>query len=886
MPRPCRQRFWINLLGRLAAIWLAAWGGAAARAQTNLFPITQNYLVDAWRLDEVMPGSATTDVAQTPDGYLWIGSFEGVLRFDGKRFVLHTPEDTPQLPSPWVLKLFLDREGALWLGTWVGPVRIKNGVWEDLHTLPGWKGQPVFTIAQNAAGEIYLGTDKNLFRYHPDRFEDIPIPSAQGHVSVAFDDQDQLYLGTDHLLAMRKEGGWQTIQSDTDRDPNLSRIISSRDGGVWVHAGLEIRCWRHGQWERSLRVPARFNEDSATLYEDRQGCVWAGFFGKGLVGFFRDGSIGYCTLDEGLLNDATRGIFEDREGDIWAASNGGGLARLKPRRLRVYGKEEGLRQGVVNSAVEMAPGQMLVATHGGGLVPFDGRRFAPAVSMPDHQLQGASWVLSGLKDSAGGLWLSVYDVGLLHLHLKSEGMVYEATLKSSQVNGLFEDSRQRLWLGTLGGLARLEQDRVVLATNGLPAGQILAIAEDATRRLWVNVAEMGVYHTTSSGDPASFSRFPTRLSPAPLSLYGGQAGALWVGYRSGLLGRIEGDRETLYGEAQGLPNAHLASLIEDEAGNLWAGTDLGILRLSRLSLDAVQAGRTNRLSCNLLDRSDGMEAMQCRKTFQPIAGRTVDRRLWFATMQGLAMVDPRQITPRQVPTPWIEEIVLDERKHTLKSAKHQSIVAPAGTRRLDLTFTAISLEVPERAVFQYQLLPLDTDWNSLGKNRSVALRDLRPGAYQFLVRAANDCANWSAPVSLAITVRPFIWQTAGFKLGAGLLLLALSSLSAVYWVRGRYRRALARQNQKFTEEKAAQLESSNQVLRKRQLELEEAMSKVKTLTGLIPICASCHSIRDDKGYWERVEIYVQDHSDAKFSHGLCPKCIRKLYPGVAEEMDL
>ena len=167
MPRLCRQRFWFTLLGRLAAIGLAAWGGTAARAQTNLFPITQNYLVDAWRLDEVMPGSATTDIAQTPDGYLWIGSFEGVLRFDGKRFVLYTPEDTPQLPSPWVLKLFLDREGALWLGTGEGPVRIKNGVWEDLRTLPGWKqGQPVFAIAQNAAGEIYLGTDKNLFRYH------------------------------------------------------------------------------------------------------------------------------------------------------------------------------------------------------------------------------------------------------------------------------------------------------------------------------------------------------------------------------------------------------------------------------------------------------------------------------------------------------------------------------------------------------------------------------------------------------------------------------------------------------------------------------------------------------------------------------------------------
>ena len=866
------------------------WGGAAglpsARAQTNLFPITQDYLVDAWRLDEVMPGSATTDVAQTPDGYLWIGSFEGVLRFDGKRFVLYTPEDTPQLPSTWVLKLFLDREGALWLGTGLGPVRIKNGIWEDLHRLPGWKGEPAFDIVQNAAGEIFLNTRTNLFRYRSDRFEEIAIPSPRGHVSIAFDDQDQMWLGTENLVAMRKDGRWQTVHASAVADPTISCIIASRDGGVWVHAGSEIRCWRHGQWERTLRIPARFSEDSVTLREDRQGCLWAGFFGHGLLGFFRDGRIGYCTLDEGLLNDATRGVFEDREGNIWAASNGGGLARLKPRRLRVFGKEEGLRQGVVNSAVETAPGQLLVATHGGGLVPFDGQRFASPLSMPDLHLHRDSWVLSGLKDASGSLWLSLYNVGLMHFQMKPEGLAYQATLDSPQVNCLFEDSRKQLWIGTLNGLGRLERNTVVLTTNALPAGQILALAEDAAKRLWVNVVEKGVYYTKTPGDPASFSPFPTGRLPAPLSLYGDKTGAMWVGHRSGVLGRVEGDRETVYGETEGMPKAHLASLIEDDTGNLWAGTDLGILRVSRLSLDAVQAGRTNRLSCNLFDRADGMQAMQCRKTFQPIAGRTADGHLWFATMQGLALVDPRQIAPRQVPTLWIEEMTLDSRKLTLKSAQTQSIVAPAGTRHLGVTFTGISLEVPERAVFQYQLNPLDTDWISLGKNRSVQLRDLRPGAYQFLVRAANDCSNWSAPVSLAITVRPFVWQTAGFKMGAVLLLLGISSLSAVFWARGRYRRNLELQKQRFTEEKAAQLEASNQVLRKRQLELEEAMANVKTLTGLIPICASCHSIRDDKGYWKRVETYVQDHSDATFSHGLCPRCVRKLYPGVADEMDL
>ena len=169
------------LVSRFLGLWLAGcslvW--QSAKAEESLFPLSQSYLVDTWRLDDLLPGCTTTDIAQTPDGYLWVGSFDGVLRFDGKHFVLFKPEGKKELPSPWVLRLFVEHSGTLWLGTAVGPVRISQGVWEDLHAKPGWPDASVSGFAQNSRGEMYIATPKSVLKWNADHFEEIHIPPVK-----------------------------------------------------------------------------------------------------------------------------------------------------------------------------------------------------------------------------------------------------------------------------------------------------------------------------------------------------------------------------------------------------------------------------------------------------------------------------------------------------------------------------------------------------------------------------------------------------------------------------------------------------------------------------------------------------------------------------------
>ena len=873
-----------QLVGYVFIVWLLNLTSVHCQdSSLPSFPLTQNYLIDNWRLDEMLPASTTVDITQTPDNYLWFGSFEGVLRFDGNRFVLFSPQNTPELPSPWVLALGKDQEGSLWLGTEVGPVRIKKGVWEDMHLMSGWKGQPIRSFAQISNGKLFIGTTLGLFEFRTNHFAEIAIPEGRGKVHLAVDNQDNLWMAREYELYILKDEDIVKVISMED-DRKVRCFLPSKMGGIWIADNVEIRLWRGSNWITRYKIPTDFRENVSSLCEDRQGCLWVAFFGHGLLCYQPDGKIGHCTTKEGLLNNALRTVIEDNEGNIWLSSNGGGVARLKKKKVQVYGQQHGLKQEIINSVVEIDSHQLLVATHSDGVVPFDEKHFGTPILTRDGNPRILNWVQSGLKDSRGNIWLGTYDNGLVQFRFETNGFRHISTLDITEVNCLFEDSRGNIWVGGAEGLKRLDGQKLTSVTNQLPVGQIISIAEDADQQLWINISGKGVYYANSTNLFKVFRSFDEKQQSRPACLYGDKSGSLWIGYRAGQLGRVQKGEEFVFSGLHGVPDVNFASLIEDDEGNLWAGSDIGIIKIIRSSIDAVQAGRTNRLDCRIHNQSDGLASRQCRRGYQPVSGRLKNGNLWFATMQGLAMVVPQQENSLKMPTPWIEEIALDGKRIPLKTGVDTNWIAPAGTRLMDITYTGISLGASERVLFQYRLQPLDSDWMKVSKERTVHFRDLHPGDYHFLLRTSYDGNEWSAPKSMTFTIEPFFWQTMTFKVSLALLIVAGSTLIGIQIVRSRYRRIMELQQRKHAEEKAAQLEISNQELRKKQQELEEALTNVKTLSGFIPICANCHNIRDDKGFWERVEIYIQNRSEAKFSHSLCPKCVEKLYPDYSKKI--
>ena len=828
MWRACRAR---RLCG---PVWAGLALGSASlfkpHAQPVLESITAEYMLRVWETEDGLPHFALTSLAQTPDGYLWCGSFGGLGRFDGARFASLTPENTPALSDPGVLRLLVDHSGALWAGTRAWIARLHAGQWQTYRGAEGWPGGLVRSIVEDASGHLWVSTEGKLLTFEGGQFHEQAPPAELKDVSamvLASSASREVWLRSDFYLGLYDAGRWVAAPGLEDLEPlPLQGAAPSRDGGLWVADRRRIRKLEQGQWTRELVRPAGFDGDAVSLLEDSSGNVWSGGYNSGVLVFEPGGRILRCVVADGLQNNSTTALFEDREGNIWVASNGGGLARLKRRIVTVFDDKAGLQQNVVNSVVEGPAGQMLVGTHGGGLVPLQQQRFGPAFGPPDGKLSESSWVLSVLRDHRGVIWAGTYQEGLFRLEGgKIEQIPFE-NIGARTAVALHEDSAHRIWIGTVAGLARWEDGKVSVCgpETGMPHMVVQGIAEDKEGALWLCGPPVGLVRRTGE----RFARFslPRENELGNLqTVYADREGSVWVGTLSGKLVRLWGGRTHVYSAENALPLDAVLSVIEDNAGDLWLGSGEGIVRVTRVSLDAVAQGKARQLDCVVLDKTEGMRSVQCRDGFQPASHRSADGRLWFATLKGLAMVDPKRPIPKQRPPPaWIEEVVVDGQPAPLTGQPGAPLRLRAGSKRVNIRYTAVSLGAAERLKFQYRLESLDSDWIDAAGERTAQLQDVQPGTYRFHVRAANDDGVWGRPGVVAFTLLPFYWETAWFRLAA--VLGVAGGAAGTVW---RFQsNRLRRQQQRLEQEKALAEERARSAALLQAKEAADAANKAKS----------------------------------------------------------
>ncbi|MBS0630406.1 MAG: response regulator [Verrucomicrobia bacterium] len=828
-----RTAKWPALLAGL--LWFVLLLGARAE-DAKAEPIGRDYIVRSWETEDGFPHIAATSIAQTPDGYLWVGTYGNLTRFDGVRFTVIDPQRVPVLAEAMVLRLLVDRTGALWVGTSKGVACLRDDRWESYGREAGYPGGLIWSMTEDAQGRLLVTAGDELLLLQGGRFTPLPAPprrqDSRKPIWCVTDRQGHLWAMTPHALYRKDGEAWvPVIAEDSPESPEgVIGLAPSRDRGVWIASSTRIRLWRDGKWTREIARPENFRNDALFLLEDSQGALWCGGYTQGVLRLTPQGGMQHCTGVDGLQNDSTLALCEDRERNIWIGSNGGGLARLKPRSFTVYDERAGTSQPVINSLLETAPGKFLVATHGAGLLPFDGTRFAPRVPVqagPDHP---ANWVHTIARDAAGQVLIGTYADGLLQL--QPDGVLRPLpteTIADTAVVALYPDRRGRLWIGTSQGVVRRENGVFISCDEkaGLPREEFHAFAEDGGGRLWAGSRSAGLFRLEGEKFAAVRPAGPAESGLARVaSLLTDHAGVLWVGGMHGQLLRREGDGFFAYGARHGLPAWEWSGLVEDKAGDLWAASDQGIVRLRRAALDAVAAGRAERLDLLTFDKSDGLRSVVCRDGYQPVALRASDGRLWFATLKGLAVVDPAKIRVNaQPPATWIEEVVLDGRRCEVGSGFKEAIPLPAGTRRLAVNYTGLSLGAPERVEFQYWLEGLDRDWIEAGPARTAQFQDLQPGRYVFHVRARNREGQGSETgAQLAFTVLPHYWQTAWFRVLAAGALFALAGLAS--W--GVQRRLQSREQERNEQRRALEAERIGADLARRAMEAADAANQAKT----------------------------------------------------------
>jgi ligand-binding sensor domain-containing protein/signal transduction histidine kinase len=774
----------------ISAAWLWSCGGVASfagEAGTNA-PRGGSFVVKTWV--DGLPQSSVIAMTQTRDGYLWLGTLKGLVRFDGVNFTVFDENNTPGLNNSRIVYLFEDSRSHLWVGTeTAGIALVKDGRVIDTGIGAGSAEGRLSAACEDSTGAVWLYTaDGRLCRYENGNMKTAPFGATylSAYRGLAAENSRTVWMAVDWGLY-----GMSSITNADPSDPPVDRIIptpasgttldfvlASRTGGYWRLANGRVQKWKSNALDRDLGVYPWTNVRVTSATEDHQGNLIVGTLGGGVFWFDAEGKATTITSDQGLSHNGVLSLCVDREGSLWVGTDGGGLNRVKPASCQALEASLGR---LMQSVCEDAEGALWVAWGGTVVRSKDGKREEFVLSL------GASKVNAStvLVDRGQRVWAGTLNGGLFRFQNDRFESVPGLAFLGLGIHALHEDRQGRLWAGTQAGLARWDgrEWRMFTTRDGLSANAVRCVADDSEGNLWVGTEDSGLNRFRDSrftvlrkddGVPGN------RIS----SFHVDGAGVLWVGTDGGGLGRYESGKWTRYTKDHGLASNGLAYLIEDDQGSLWIGSNAGLMRVLKESLNAVARGSTNPIACRTYGRPDGLPTLECSQGSQPAVWRAKDGKLWFTTIKGLISVEPKSLRPNPYPPPVKIESVLiegeEQNPNNIAPDRQEAITIPARKEQLELHYTSLNLAAADRARFKYRMEGHDTTWFEAGDSRVARYPKLPPGDYRFRVAASNEDGVWNEEgASLGVIVLPAFWQTWTFR-GATILVLLLLVGSMVY----------------------------------------------------------------------------------------------------------
>lgn len=795
------------MLNRLKPLWsLAGLLAVVPPATASVSGTTDGELasplfaIRSWSTRDGLPQSAVTAITQTRDGYLWLGTLNGLVRFDGTRFSVFDEGNTPELGSGRIVLLFEDSRSNLWVGTETAGLRlIERGRIVEVRdpSLPSEAPVArVMAICEDPHGAVwYYTADGQLCRYRHGRVDVWRHDPQRGGLSsgyrTVFTDGTRLWLGVHWGLfslnlipdfASRALPWEQFVPAgwlDAALAARPARGPESGEAGQWRLADGRIQLWRTNQlardlgaypWSRDTQVSAACVDNAGNLVVGTQNPAG----GEGVFWFDAAGGVRRITSEQGLSHNGILSLCVDREDNLWVGTAGGGVNRL---RRSPFAIAQPYRGWVVQSVCADARGGLWIGFNGGGLVHW---REGAVRHFGHEEGLGDLFIRSVFVDREGGVWVGTWRGGLYQLAGERFQQPPGFEIVNLEVSAIHQDRAGRLWFGTQGGLVRWEGGRnwrVFTTREGLSADAVRALADDAEGNLWIGT-ERGGLNCLREGRVTVFRKRDGGLpSDNVAALWVDAEGALWVGTGAGLA-RLHAGRWSRFTTAEGLVGNSISYLVEDEAGQLWIGSNAGLMRVPKTNFTAVAQGRASSVGGRAYSEADGLPTRECSQGSQPAVARTRDGRLWFPTTQGLVSVRPEELRPNPIAPPVvIESVRLGGRAQETNAlrgvALEKLVVAPQFRRApIEIHYTALNLAAPERARFRYQLEGFEPDWIEAGERRVAIYSKLPPGEYRFRVTAANEDGVWQArAATLALTMRPAFWQTGWFRAVAAVVLL-------------------------------------------------------------------------------------------------------------------
>lgn len=794
---------------------------AASPVQTTLNELSKR----TWTTREGLPHNSINALAQTEDGYLWLATWEGLTRYNGREFELFGRDQLPPLQDLAMRSLHLDHEGGLWVGGVRGDLlRYHRGEWSRLEPAEAF----INALLLDRAGRLWVGQEaRGLLRIDPDGHRQV-YGRAQGMLGdsvfeLVMDRQGRVFAGTSGGL-VRVEGEYavEVRYAESADSPAVLGLNLDREGRLLLstaRGAYRSRTSDYAEGFDSLH-PELAGRSVFRMVEGPDGSLWIGTAIGGLARLYGD-RLETLGTTQGLPSGRVLSLLLDQEDALWVATNGG-LMRLGAAPFSSLTVAQGLSENFVRAVFRTRDGSLWLGTGRGLNRVVDGQ----LVPIEDPRLREMS-VLSLTQGADGSLLVGSFDRGVARVR---DGRIVEVIdrsrgLPSDQIRTLRETRDGALWIGTIEGLAVLEpgEKRARQLPPG-PAGVFInTLNEDDQGRIWVG-STRGLDLIEDRPSIVAGPRLPADARAVFALARDGDSAAFWVSTDRGLM-RLEPEtREiTLLGPEQGLPVEKVFNALADGAGQLWLSSNRGAIRLKREDAMAVLRGELPRISADVFDESHGMESSQCN-TGSPAGALDAEGNVWIATAFGAARIRRERLgddTARPLPTV-LEHVAAEGRALRID----QPAVLPADTSRVAFSVAGLGFVMPERIHYRYRLEGFDTDWVERGRLHAVEYTNLPPGRYRLRAQAAYAGSPWDSPeASFEFQILPAPWERPWVQALVGLLMLGLAVL--VFRLRVRALRAQAVSLQQAVDRKTAELRASTERLLAADAEKTQLMDQLR-----------------------------------------------------------
>lgn len=747
--------------------------------------VSAQYRLDAFTTDNGLPQNGVRDVVQTPDGYLWFTTFDGLVRYDGAKFVVFDKNNSSGILSNRFFLLRAEADGTLLAGTEDGGLTVyQNGVFRTYTVADGLPSNKLTEFGTDTKGVFYVITHEGKSYFRDGKF--IPVPESES--------------------------------------PNNGRFYQSASGNLWFYDSDGIRQKAANGEPRFYQIPIRAYNEKLTgikLFEDRKGYLWFGdltgvyrlkdgeitkftekdgvppgvcllphleeddggiWFTSGMpwiagvgLAHYKDGRFTVLGKSAGLSSIMLHKIMRDREGNIWVSTTDRGLNRVKKQFIKSLSTADGLPNTEVYPLLQTRNGDVYAGTTKGLSVYRDGR-FTDALVKND---EGEIVSVTALYEEENGiLWLGSAD-GTFYRFENGAWKKYSLG-NDSVIWTIHKDKTGIVRLGTDKGLYEFRDDKLLktyTTADGLPSNDVKIVFQDRKGTIWLGTYG-GLVQIKNCSSPIAecqkqlFTTENGLASNRIRTLHEDKDETLWIGTYDGGLSRFQDGKFVNYTIENGLFNNGVFQILEDDKNDFWISCNKGIYRVSRKELEDFAAGKTAKINSIAYGKQDGMLNTEANGGRQPAGIKTADGKLWFPTQDGVAIVDPNEVSfNRQPPPVQIENVLIDRVAVDFRDG----ITMQANENNLEIRYTGISFIKPEQVKFRYRIEGLSSEWTDVRNIREVYFPSFPAGEFTFHIIAANSDGVWNEEgARLKITVNAPFWKKNWF--------IGLAALTAIFIV--------------------------------------------------------------------------------------------------------